>query len=86
MSIVRSLKWLFDHNEYREELAKQKRWMKPEKPGEPDGGPDGEDDLLAAEERRRAAAKRPMKCRVCGRVETEQPYCPECLAGTLVEV
>ncbi len=86
MSIVRSLQWLFDRNQYREEIARQKRWMKPKKPGDPDGGPDPEEeaDVLAAAEHERQRAKGPLRCRVCGRLEEEKPYCPECLAETLV--
>ncbi len=76
MSIVRSLMWLFDRTAHREEEAKQKRMMMPERTRDPDEGPPPPEILV----KERAL---PRRCRVCGRMEETLRYCPDCLSETL---
>lgn len=77
MSIIRSLKWLVDSIEYREELAQQKRWMEQFPDRDPDKGPRLPNLELKDDQRR-------YRCRCCGRVQEDGRYCPECLADTMV--
>jgi len=77
MSIVRSLIWLFDQNEEREEKAEEERWRKQFDPSAPDDGPDPPSLEVKQDGRQ-------YRCRCCGRMEREAKYCPDCLADTLV--
>ncbi len=77
MSIVRSLIWLFDHNEERKKREDEKRWQQQLDPGSPDDGPEPPSLQVREGERR-------YRCKFCGREERQARYCPDCLADTMV--
>lgn len=78
-SIVRSLIWLVDRIQHREEEAKHERWMQQFATPDPDDKePLDEVNLIEKPE--------PMRCRFCGRTETTARYCPVCLADTLERI
>ncbi|MBX5482302.1 MAG: hypothetical protein IRZ16_10775 [Myxococcaceae bacterium] len=80
MSIIRSLIRLVDPIQHREEEAKHKRWMQQFATPDPDDGDPPEEASLMQD------VPIPRRCRVCGRVEKEARYCPDCLADTLTPI
>ena len=78
MSLLWTFRKLVDPIEHLREVTDQRRHLKPESDLDPD---EVARSLVTVEPR--APARR---CRVCGHLGGSDPYCPRCLAETMVEV
>ena len=82
MSIVESLKRLFDPAAHRYEEG-ERQAQREQRQEDEDGGPP---DFEVVARPQVLAAVPLFRCRLCAREEGQGEYCPDCLAETMVEV
>jgi rubrerythrin len=81
MSIVWSLKWLFDPATHHQEEGE--RHAEREQPRHTHAGDPPQFEVAGGQAASAAPAQR-FRCRVCGYHSRGNAYCPQCLADTMV--